>query len=305
MVMRVLFSILLVFVSAFSFGQMLNDSPFNASVSNPKYKQQKGPHILIDAGHHNFIVEMGLIKPFVDLSTNDGYRPKIDSGVFTPAYLANYQMVLITPAMPFKFGSKKEVTTEITFTPNELAALKDWVNKGGSLIMLSEHAPIDKSMTPLFNTFGIQLSIGAVVDSVNYDTRIQFPNAETLLLFNSNNGLLHNNHPIIKGNNKSEWVQNIETYTGCALTGEGYTNIFKLSPSAKFRKWSGSQPSGGGNSQCLAGSFGKGKLVALGDCNGFTAMYVNSGGKKFSAGMQVEQYDWRQFVLNTLHWLSK
>jgi hypothetical protein len=303
--MRVLFSILLLFVSAFSFGQMLNDSPFNASVSNPKYKQQKGPHILIDAGHHNFIVEMGLIKPFVDLSTNDGYRPKIDSGVFTPAYLANYQMVLITPAMPFKFGSKKEVTTEITFTPNELAALKDWVNKGGSLIMLSEHAPIDKSMTPLFNTFGIQLSIGAVVDSVNYDTRIQFPNAETLLLFNSNNGLLHNNHPIIKGNNKSEWVQNIETYTGCALTGEGYTNIFKLSPSAKIRKWSGSQPSGGGNSQCLAGSFGKGKLVALGDCNGFTAMYVNSGGKKFSAGMQVEQYDWRQFVLNTLHWLSK
>lgn len=305
MVMRVLFSIFLLFVSAFSFGQMLNDSPFNASVSNPKYKQQKGPHILIDAGHHNFIVEMGLIKPFVDLSTNDGYRPKIDSGVFTPAYLANYQMVLITPAMPFKFGSKKEVTTEITFTPNELAALKDWVNKGGSLIMLSEHAPIDKSMTPLFNTFGIQLSIGAVVDSVNYDTRIQFPNAETLLLFNSNNGLLHNNHPIIKGNNKSEWVQNIETYTGCALTGEGYTNIFKLSPSAKIRKWSGSQPSGGGNSQCLAGSFGKGKLVALGDCNGFTAMYVNSGGKKFSAGMQVEQYDWRQFVLNTLHWLSK
>ena len=125
------------------------------------------------------------------------------------------------------------------------------------------------------------------------------------LLFNSNNGLLHNNHPIIKGNNKSEWVQNIETYTGCALTGEGYTNIFKLSPSAIIRKWSGSQPSGGGNSQCLAGSFGKGKVVALGDCNGFTAMYVTSGGKKFSAGMQVEMYDWRQFVLNTLHWLSK
>ena len=67
-------------------------------------------------------------------------------------------MVLITPAMPFKFGSKKEVTTEITFTPDELIALKDWVTKGGSLIMLSEHAPIDKSMTPLFNTFGIQLN---------------------------------------------------------------------------------------------------------------------------------------------------
>lgn len=303
--MRIFFSVLLLLTSAFSFGQMLNDSPFNANVSNPAYKKQKGPKLLIDAGHHNFIVEMGLIKPFVDLSTNDGYQPKIDSGVFTSAYLANYQMVLITPAMPFKFGSKKEVTTEITFTPDELAALKDWVTKGGSLIMLSEHAPIDKSMTPLFNTFGMQLSIGAVVDSVNYDTSIKFPNAETLLLFNRSNGLLNSNHPIIKGNNPNELVQNIVTYTGSALSGEGYSNIFKLSPSAKIRKWNASQPSGGGDSQCLAGNFGKGKIVALGDCNGFTAMYINSGGKKFSAGMQVETYDWRQFVLNTLHWLSK
>jgi hypothetical protein len=302
--MRYILSVFLLLISFVSFGQMLNDSPFNASILNPKYKKQKGPNILIDAGHHNFIVEMGLIKPFVDLSTNDGYKPIIDSGVFTSAYLAKYQMVLITPAMPFKFGSKKEVTTEITFTPDELIALKDWVMKGGSLIMLSEHAPIDKSMTPLFNTFGIQLSIGAVVDSVNYDTNIKFPNVETILLFNRKNGLLNSNHPIITGVNKNEIVDNIETYTGCALTGEGYTNIFKLSPSAKIRKWSASQPSGGGDSQCLAGSFGKGKVVALGDCNGFTAMYVNNGGKKFSAGMQVEEFDWKQFVLNTLHWSS-
>ncbi len=302
--MRYLLSVFLLLISFVSFGQMLNDSPFNASISNPKYKKQKGPNILIDAGHHNFVVEMGLIKPFVDLSTNDGYQPKIDSGVFTSAYLAKYQMVLITPAMPFKFGSKKEVTTEITFTPDELVALKHWVMKGGSLIMLSEHAPIDKSMTPLFNTFGIQLSIGAVVDSVNYDTNITFPNVETILLFNRKNGLLNSTHPIITGANKNEVVDNIETYTGCALTGEGYTNIFKLSPSAKIRKWSASQPSGGGDSQCLAGSFGKGKVVALGDCNGFTSMYVNNGGKKFSAGMQVEEFDWKQFVLNTLHWSS-
>ena len=97
--MRILFPVFLLLISTFSFGQMLNDSPFNASISNPKYKKQKGPKILIDAGHHNFIVEMGLIKPFVDLSTNDGYQPKIDSGVFTSAYLANYEIVFIPPAM--------------------------------------------------------------------------------------------------------------------------------------------------------------------------------------------------------------
>ena len=63
-------------------------------------------------------------------------------------------------------------------------------------------------------------------------------------------------------------------------------------------------PSGTPNSQCLAGNVGKGKLVALGDCNGFIAMNVKSGGYKLSAGMHVSEYDWKQFVLNTLHWLS-
>jgi len=302
--MRFFISALLLYVSSTSFGQMLNDSTFDASISNPKYKKQRGPSILIDAGHHNFIVEMNLIKPFVDLSSNDGYRPKIDSGAFTPDYLANYQVLLISPALPFKFGSKKEVTTESTFTNQELAALKDWVASGGSLIILSEHAPIDKSMTPLLNIFGIQSSIGAVYDPINCDTTIKTSNFETILKYTRSNSLLNTNHPITKGRTKNEQVNNIETYTGCALYGPSYTNIFKLGSTAAIRKWNGINPAGGGDSQCLAGSFGKGKVVALGDCNGFTAMYVNSGGKKLSAGMQVEEYDWKQFVLNTLHWLT-
>ena len=303
--MRFLITLFLIFASTFSFGQMLNDSSFNASVSKPKYKKQSGPHILIDAGHHNFIVEMGLIKPFVDLASNDGFRTNIDSGAFTPAYLAKYQMVLITPAMPFKFGSKKDINDEITFTNQELLALKEWVSNGGSLIILSEHAPIDKSMTPLLNTFGIQSSIGAVYDPVNCDTTIKLSLFETILKFTINNGLLNSNHPIITGAKKKEIIQNIETYTGSALTGPNYTTILKLGPTATIRKWNGILPTGGGDSQCLAGSYGNGKIMAMGDCNGFTAMYVNSGGKKFYAGMQVEEYDWKQFVLNTLHWLSE
>ena len=71
-----------------------------------------------------------------------------------------------------------------------------------------------------------------------------------------------------------------------------------------IKKWNGTMPTGAPNSQCLAGNVGKGKLVALGDCNGFTAMIIESGEYKLSSGMQVSGYDWKQFVLNTLHWLS-
>lgn len=286
-------------------GQMLNDSPFDASVTHPKYNQDKGPKVLFDKGHFNFIVDMGLAKPLMDVALADGYQVEVDSMKFTKAYLSKYNMLVIFPAMPFKFGSKNQVTDEITFTSDELTTLHDWVSNGGSLLMFDEHAPIDKSVTPLFNTFGIQLSIGIVSDSLNYETNFSIANKETLLKFTRSNGLLNSDHPITQGENAGEKINNIMTYGGGGLTGKGYANIFKLSPSATIKKYSGSAPSGTANSQALAGKFGKGKVVALGDCNGFTAMYVMMGKTKFSAGMQVAAYDWKQFAVNTLHWLSK
>ena len=285
--------------------QMYNDSSFNANVVHPKFMKGYGPKILIDAGHHNFVVELGLNKPLFDVASSDGYQIKIDSMQFTKEYLSNYNIVVIWPAMPFKFGSKNQVTDEITFTIDELDALHDWVSNGGSLLMFSEHAPIDKSVTPLFNKFGIQLSTGIVVDSLNSDTPIEMPSWKySFLKFTSKNGLLNTEHPITKGEKKNERISNILTYGGGGLTGDGYTNILKLSSSAMIKKWNGTMPTGTPNSQCLAGNVGKGKLVALGDCNGFTAMSLKSGGYKLSAGMQVSGYDWKQFVLNTLHWLS-
>jgi len=285
--------------------QMYNDSSFNADVVHPKFKKGYGPKILIDAGHHNFVVELGLNKPLFDVASSDGYQIKIDSMQFTKEYLSNYNIVVIWPAMPFKFGSKNQVTDEITFTIDELDALHDWVSNGGSLLMFSEHAPIDKSVTPLFNKFGIQLSTGIVVDSLNSDTPIEMPSWKySFLKFTSKNGLLNTEHPITKGEKKNERISNILTIGGSGLTGDVYTNILKLSSSAMIKKWNGTIPSGTPNSQCLAGNVGKGKLVALGDCNGFTAMSLKSGGYKLSAGMQVSGYDWKQFVLNTLHWLS-
>jgi hypothetical protein len=294
-------------VSAFSVcAQMTNDSTFSASVSHPKFKKGKGPALLIDAAHHNFIVEMGLAKPLVDVATADGYLPKIDSALFTKAYLDLYKVVIITPAMPFKFGSKKEVTTESTFTPTEIDALHEWVSAGGSLVLLSEHAPIDKSMTPVLNKFGIQSSIGIVWDSVYCDKSIQMKGFQTLLKFNKENGLLNMDHPITKGEKAGEQINAIVTYGGSGLTGPGYTSLLNLSPSVEIKRWSGINPSGSATSQGLAGKVGKGKLVALGDCNGFTAMYIPMGaGKNFYAGMQVPNHNWKQFVLNTLHWLSK
>jgi len=79
-------SILLVFcllLTIVAQGQMLNDSPFDASVRNPKYAKGKGPSILFDKCHFNFIVDMGLAKPLMDVAMADGYQVHVDSMKFT------------------------------------------------------------------------------------------------------------------------------------------------------------------------------------------------------------------------------
>lgn len=83
--------------------------------------------------------------------------------------MSKFDIILITPALPL-FWDKKEVGNLITFTQDEIDQLHAWVSQGGSLIMLSEHPPIDAAMTPLLNKFGISSSVGMVSDSLHYDT---------------------------------------------------------------------------------------------------------------------------------------
>ena len=71
------------------------------------------------------------------------------------------------------------------------------------------------------------------------------------------------------------------------------------------RHATGVGPLGMGDSQALAGCVGGGRIVALGDSNGFTAMSFKSpGGAVVAVGMHTARRDWKQFVLNTLRWLS-
>ncbi len=282
---------------------MSNDPKFDSSVKNPVYAFDQGPVILLDSAHHNFHVQEGFIAPFVKLANADGYRTVIGAKSFTTEYLSEYDIVMIITALPFAFTTKTEVTTETTFTAAEIEALYDWVEKGGSLLVFSEHAPFDQAINPLLNRFGIESSIGTIADPTHYDRNL---GSEGWIVFSRENGLLDHKHPIVNGRNESESIDSVINFGGSSLSGEGYDNLFRLSATAENREHAtGVKPVGMGNSQALAGNIGKGKVIAFADSNGFTAMNFNAKDGTFqSLGMNTTPYDWKQFVLNTLHWAS-
>ena len=282
---------------------MSNDPAFDESVRQPTYMESSGPKILVDGGHHNFFIQWDFIEPFADLAKADGYQPLIDDEIFTPNYLAQFDIVMIITALPFDFTTKTEVTTETTFTATEIEALYEWVNTGGSLLVFSEHAPFDQAINPLLSRFGMSSSIGTVVDTEHYDKTLGSPG---WIVFSRENGYLNEEHPITNGRDKSEEIDSVVTFGGSSLTGDGYTNLFRLSPSAENLKHAtGVGPVGMGNSQALAGTVGEGRVVAFGDSNGFTAMnFKQEDGSSVSVGMTTENHQWKQLVLNVLHWLS-
>jgi hypothetical protein len=90
-----------------------------------------------------------------------------------------------------------------------------------------------------------------------------------------------------------------------ATQGDGIDNILMLSLTAQIIKHhTGVGPIGTGNSQCLAGKVGKGKIVVFGDSNGFTSMLFDKDKPEDSTGFNDTFFDWKQMNLNVLHWLS-
>ena len=277
---------------------MYNDINVDLSVENPSFKFNEGPLVIIDAAHKNFFVQSHLIKPLVDIVLNDGYRVSFIDKKLTKENLNQAKILIIITALPFDFATQSSAAGMETYTETELNEVQAWVNNGGSLLVFSEHAPFDQAINPLLKKFEIESSVGVTIDTLNYDKSYNY----RMIVFKGDN--LNNSHPLVNG--KYE-VKKLVSFGGSALSGEKYDNILKLGNSSlNVKHQTGNGPLGRGNSQGLAGFYGKGKVVAFGDSNGFTAMiFNNEDGSKMYAGMNSEGYDWKNFVLNTFDWLSK
>ena len=279
--------------------QMINDPSFDSKVSQPFYKNNSGPKVLIEGGHHNFLIQRTLLNPFIDLVKSDGYNPEIDSLPITKKYLSNYDVVVLNPALPFDYGTKKEVGDLITFSKEELDHIYNYVYKGGSLLILIDRTPFDVAMSPLLDKFGIKSAYGNVADSLHMVKEF----GKNVIQYSKENGLLTDNHPILKGRNVSEAINNVVIITGSAFKGNGFTNILPTSTNALIGNAGVNTSLEQGSSQGLAGKVGKGKLVVLSDSEIFIAMLF--GKNKVKVGMQMPNYDLKQFALNIMHWLSK
>jgi hypothetical protein len=280
-------------------GQQGPDPEFNTTVAHPAYTKNY-PRVVFDEAHNNFHTTTGRYKPFVDLISSDGYNVVPGRKLFAKPSLTTFKILVIANALGAE-DIDDEGAARSAFTEEECDVVRDWVKGGGSLLLIADHAPFGGAAESLGKRFAVEMSKGYTFDPEN-DFKAS-GGASTLLFSRENKRLL--DHPITRGRNEGERINQVLTFTGQSLKGpEGSAVFLLLADTAKDKPdlASSTVVSAAGRAQGIAFKFGKGRVVVLGEAAMLSAQLV--GAEKRPMGMNVPGSDNRQLALNIMHWLS-
>ena len=277
------------------------DNDFDVSVSAPTYSSNR-PKVLFDEGHNNIHKTTGTYKPFAALIKNDGCDLVATDKQITSEVLSGFDIYIISNAR-----GTGDLNDTPAFTKQECNSIQEWVNKGGSLLLITDHYPMGSAVELLANKFGVEMQKGMVQDSIYHD---KSSTDESQLEFSRENKLLAD-YEITKGINK------VITFTGqsikCNDSCISFLNLsdvaYDLSPKTEVIKDGNdtrvnvsfdNPQSAKGRSQGLSLKYGKGKVIVLGEAAMLSAQLTRDD-LKF--GMSVNS-DNKKLALNIIHWLA-
>ncbi len=278
------------------------DYGWSPALTKPTFSQSH-PRVVIDEAHNNASTS-GIANrywPFARLLRADGFDVKAGTRKFDPESLAGIDVLVIANAsgaskpqafginLPF-LGDDDANRGADAFTSDEIVALESWVESGGSLLLIADHAPFGESASALAEAFGVTMFKGYV----EVPDEVSDP-----LIFSRENGRL-GDHVTTAG------VNRVATFTGQSLHGPDEAVVLLHLPASavEYRFDESSQdfvPGPAGSAQGLAMEYGNGRLIVLGEAAMLTAQVHQR--KPF--GMNLPSNDNQQFALNIMHWLSR
>jgi hypothetical protein len=296
--------LLLLFPSCLA--QQKPDKEFDVSVKSPTYISSY-PKVLFDEAHYNMHTTSGTYSPFVNLIKNDGYLVKKNQSTFSNSSLEGYDVLIISNAK----GGKRNFKYKPAFTEEECTVVRQWILKGGSLLLIADHYPLGIAANNLSMQFGVHMHSGEVYDSIYFEGDSTFRDK---LVFSRENNLLQDNE-ITNGRNINEHISRVVSDRGQSISiPDNSIVLLKLSKQSyhilpdsiwdigKTTYTRFDDPvSAYGNCQGLAIKFGQGRVVILGEAAMLTAQLY----KREKFGMNTPGNDNKQFVLNIMHWLSE
>ena len=302
---KIIFKTLLLiafFIVDTGFTQQRADDVIIPKIENPRFKEGKGARILIDQSHNNFHQLNGRFKPFADLMTNDGYQ--LDSINDIKKLLKNDVLVISNPINQKNIRNWRQPIYN-AFSEEDISYIKNWVKKGGKLLLIADHMPFSGAANKLANAFGFNFC-----DGFAYQKK-ENRNAPDVFSIQNNRFL----NSVISDGTLGKKIDNITTFTGSSFTipkkAKGILKFKKgdycLAPEIAWR-FNDDTPSSDleNNYQGAILEFGKGKIAVFGEAAMFTAQTITNDSGTYKFGFHSEQAPNNiQFIRNLIYWLSK
>lgn len=284
--------------------QQIADPDFKPVIKRPAYTEGRGPLVLVDAAHNNFHTVDGRYKPFAELLRRDGYIVRGSNEKFSRAALKAAKVLVISNALSDRNVDDWSLPTPSAFTDEEIAVVREWVNRGGSLFLIADHMPMAGAAQRLGEAFGVKWNNGFAVDEkVESGGRLFFRRSDASL----------KEHAVTRGRSIEERIDAVVTFTGSAfqLLDKRAEALAVLPPQIvsvmpqvawEFKDDTPRVPVGGW-SQLAVMKFGKGRIALSGEAAMFSAQV--SGPNRNKMGMNSPDAPQNvQFLLNLMHWLT-
>jgi hypothetical protein len=283
--------------------QQVPDSAFAPSIARPAYALGAGPVVAVDTAHHNFHTPDGRYYPFAELLRRDGFLVRANGQPWTRSSLDGIGVLVVANAVHASNATNWVLPTPSAFTAEEIRAVRQWVERGGSLLLIADHMPFAGAATELGAAFGITFTNGFALDTT-------LPNNGTPMIFRRDANLRP--HVIVDGRGADERVDSVASFTGSAFrVGGGAAPIMVLGPGARSFEpdtaWairdSTRRVDVGGWMQGAALRVGRGRVAVFGEAAMFSAQLGGPNRNRMGMNAPVAAQN-PQFLLNVVRWLA-
>jgi hypothetical protein len=283
--------------------QQVPDLAYKPPLPRPAYEVGKGPSVAIDEAHHNFHTADGRYKPFAELLRRDGYRV---GGLGQPLSADSLKAVdVLVIANPLNERNAQDWSPPhpSAFTRDEIAAVRTWVEQGGSLFLIVDHPPFPGAAGELARAFGVEFSNGYARAG-----HWQRGKPDT---FEPGTGL--HESAITRGRADGEKITKVVTFTGSAFRPPKDATpvlVFGAKSVSVERQSAPGVPPGerevpiAGRCQGAVLKAGRGRVAVFGEAAMFSAQLA--GPNQRPMGMNAPQAKQNhQLLLNVMHWLTR
>lgn len=269
--------------------QQVADTTFRPPIEKPAYPPATGPVVQIDEAHHNFHTATGRYLPFAELLRRDGYVVRASAVRFTAQALRSGRVLVISNANREEDPSDSKPPDRSALSAEEIAAVRDWVAGGGSLLLIADHEPWAPAADALGRAFGIRFRSGMANTPKNSSGRLVFRKSDGTLM----------GRPITQG------IDEVATFAGSSFEMEaGGEPLLVFGREAYSYSEQDEPVPVKGHLQGAVLLFSNGRVAVFGEAAMFTAQL--SGADQHPMGMNAAIAKQNpQFLLNVMHWLTK